>query len=86
MSSACVAVGRKLGFDSVDCTVPQAMLGTFHSGLDCVVADCMPAGFLVAHLEVIFSFRKLCMYLSVAEVLLKRHQVFATRNRSLSYI
>lgn len=61
MSSTSVAVGSKLGFDSVDGTVSRALLGTLDLGLDCVIADCVPAAFVVAHLGEFFVLH-LCMY------------------------
>lgn len=61
MSSACVAVGSKLCFDNVDCAISQAMFGTLDSGLNSVIADCMPAGFLIAHLVVTLSPSTLCI-------------------------
>lgn len=86
VSSACVAVGCKLGFDSVDCTISQAVLGALDFGLDCVIADCMPAGFLVAHLGVLLSPHTSCMYFNSGEILMRRQQSNAARNRPVGYI
>lgn len=55
MSSACVTVSGELCLDSVHGAISQAVLGAFNPALNCVVADCMPAGFLITHFANLLS-------------------------------
>lgn len=69
MSSAGVTVGGELCLDSIDGAISQAVLGTFDSALDGVIADCVPPRFLITHVA------KLVFFVSRAVVVKVRKRI-----------
>lgn len=87
MSSACMTVSGELCLDSIHGAISQAVLGAFDPALNCVIANCMPAGFLITHFEILLSdvYTGDCCKI-VQELFIRNIRELGTRNRSVSYM